>query len=69
MFVDVQNIGIHKGWDRTNIPSPIANRESQVVDELLETQIEYEMKIAYQAEIEFKALYDYAKYEEEKCSK
>jgi len=65
MFVDVENIGIHYCWDRTNVPCQIAKQPVDVVSDLLEAQLEFEMKVARQAEIEFSALYDYAKYEEQ----
>jgi hypothetical protein len=65
MFVDVENRTIHKGWDRTNVPCQMAHPEQQVVDELLEAQLEAEAEIAYNASIEFRALYDFAKFEEQ----
>jgi hypothetical protein len=65
MFVDVENSRIHKGWNITNIPCPMAHPEAQVVDELLEVEIEREAEIAYQAQMEFQALYDFAKFEEQ----
>ena len=66
MFVDVENRTIHKGWDRTNVPRQMAHHEQQVVDELLEAQLEAKAEIAYNASIEFNALYDFAKLEEQR---
>jgi hypothetical protein len=43
----------------------MAHPEQQVVDELLEAQLEVEAELAYNASIEFKALYDFAKFEEQ----
>jgi hypothetical protein len=65
MFVDVENNKIHKNWDRTNVPCQMAHPEKQVVDELLEAQLEAEAELAYNASIEFRALYDFAKFEEQ----
>ncbi len=65
MFIDVENRMIHKCRNITNIPCQMAHPEQQVVDELLEAQLEAEAELAYNASIEFRALYDFAKFEEQ----
>jgi len=57
----MENRTIHKGWDRTNVPCQIAKPKTNELPEIVEAEIE----ASYRALIEFRALYDFAKFEEQ----
>lgn len=59
-MIDVEINNGCKDLNKTNVPCQVAHPEEHVEDELLEAEIEAQ----YKASVEFKALYDYAKFEE-----
>jgi hypothetical protein len=62
--IDVEVRTIQKDLNKTNVPCQMA-KPHEFILELEEAAIE----AAYKDSVEFKALYDYAKFEESRCSK
>ena len=60
----MENRTIQKDLNKTNRPCEFAKPEF-VEDEILESMIE----VQYQESVEFRALYDFAKFEEQRDSK
>jgi hypothetical protein len=62
--IDVEVRTIQKELNRANVPCQMA-KPHEFIGELEEAAAE----AAYKESVEFKALYDYAKFEEQRCSK